>query len=109
VSALVLVAVSEERYDAPMTKSGREVRERALKLPAADRVRLAHELIESVADADLTDDDDAGQLSPEWKDEIARRLADEPDPENPWPSGEEVSKRLRRALGKRSSRKRRGK
>lgn len=43
-----------------------QVKEEALQLPLEDRSRLASRLLES-----LDDDDD---VSPEWKDEIDRRL-----------------------------------
>jgi putative addiction module component (TIGR02574 family) len=89
-----------------MTKAGRDVRKRALELPPTDRVKLAHDLLESVDDGELEGVDDMAELSDAWKAEIERRLADEPQPGKPWPSGEEVIARLR-ALEKKPSRKRR--
>ena len=58
-------------------------------------MKLANEILDSVGDE--AGDDDA-ELSPEWREEIERRLQDEPKPGKPWPSGEEVVARLRREL-----------
>lgn len=80
-----------------MTREGHDLLERALKLSPADRLKLAHEILDSVGD-DAEAEDDA-ELSPEWREEIERRLQDEPKPGKPWPTGEEVVARLRRELG----------
>jgi putative addiction module component (TIGR02574 family) len=79
-----------------MTREGHDLLERALKLSPAERMKLANEILDSVGDE--AGDDDA-ELSPEWREEIERRLQDEPKPGEPWPSGEEVVARLRRELG----------
>jgi len=50
----------------PATISYEQVKDDALHLPIEDRSRLASRLLES-----LDDDDD---VSPEWKDELDRRL-----------------------------------
>ena len=39
-------------------------------------------------------------VSSEFAANVMRRLADEPDPKKPWPSGEEVSARLRKHFGR---------
>lgn len=80
-----------------MTREGHDLLERALKLSPADRMRLAHEILDSVGDEAEAEDD--ADLGPEWREEIERRLQDEPKPGKPWPSGEEVIARLRRELG----------
>jgi putative addiction module component (TIGR02574 family) len=100
--------INVESYDLGMTRSGREILERALKLAPAERLKIAHEIIESVpVDDDL--EDDGAELSAEWRGEIERRLAEEPAPGNPWPTGEEVMARLRGELKKgRARKKRRG-
>jgi putative addiction module component (TIGR02574 family) len=53
-----------------MTETTREILERALTLPAAERVKLAQELLESV------DEREAAALSPAWIAEIERRVGD---------------------------------
>ena len=80
-----------------MTREGHDLLERALKLSPAERMKLAHEILDSVGDDGHASDD--GELSPEWREEIDRRLQDEPKPGKPWPSGDEVIARLRRELG----------
>lgn len=50
-----------------MADSTRELLERALKLPPNERVKLAHDLLQSVDDAEA-------DLSPEWIEEIERRV-----------------------------------
>lgn len=78
-----------------MTREGHDLLERALKLSPADRMKLAHEILDSVGDETEEDAD----VSPEWREEIERRLQDEPKPGKPWPTGEDVIARLRRELG----------
>lgn len=80
-----------------MTREGHDLLERALKLSPAERMKLAHELLDSVGDEAEPDAD--ADLSPEWREELERRLQDEPEPGKPWPSGEDVVARLRRELG----------
>jgi len=80
-----------------MTQATRDLLERALKLSLAERMQLAHEILESVGDE--PEAEDCTDLSPEWREEIERRLQDEPEPGKPWPSGEDVIARLRRELG----------
>jgi putative addiction module component (TIGR02574 family) len=53
-----------------MTESTRELLERALTLPSAERVKLAHELLDSVTD------EEAHELSPAWIAELERRVRD---------------------------------
>lgn len=53
-----------------MTETTREILERALTLPAAERVKLAQELLESV------DEREGAELSPAWIAEIERRVGD---------------------------------
>lgn len=79
-----------------MTREGHDLLERALKLSPAERMKLAHEILDSVGDDAEVED---AELSPEWREEIERRLQDEPKPGKPWPTGEEVVARLRRELG----------
>jgi len=55
----------------PATISYEKVKDDALHLPIEDRSRLASRLLES-----LDDDDD---ISPEWKDEIRRRVQEMKD------------------------------
>jgi putative addiction module component (TIGR02574 family) len=78
-----------------MTREGHDLLERALKLSPAERMKLATEILDSVGD----EAEDDAELSPEWREEIERRLQDEPKPGKPWPTGEEVIARLRRELG----------
>jgi putative addiction module component (TIGR02574 family) len=52
-----------------MSRKARTLLEQALKLPPAERLRLARRLEESVDEAD-----DALELSPEWCEELDRRL-----------------------------------
>jgi len=78
-----------------MTRVTRELLERALTLSPAERMKLAHETLDSVGDEAEED----AELSPEWREEFERRLRDEPEPGERWPSGEEVVARLRRELG----------
>lgn len=80
-----------------MTRDGHDLLERALKLPPAERIRLANELLDSLGDE--AEAGDGADLSAEWRQEIERRLQDEPEPGHPWPTGEEVVARLRRELG----------
>lgn len=86
-----------------MTRSGRDLLERALKLPAEERVRLAHEILESVDEGRRR----PVKLSRVWREEIERRLAEEPAPGSRWSSGEEIVARLRAELGKKRGRKKR--
>lgn len=79
-----------------MTREGHELLERALKLSPAERMKLAHEILDSVGHAEAEDE---AESSPEWREEIERRLQEEPKSEKPWPTGEEVIARLRRELG----------
>jgi putative addiction module component (TIGR02574 family) len=51
-----------------MTEATRDLLERALKLPATERVKLAQELLESVGD------EEAGELSASWISELERRV-----------------------------------
>ena len=53
-----------------MTSEAEQLLEAALRLPRDDRSRLAELLRESV------DAEDDGELTPEWRAEIARRVAD---------------------------------
>ena len=61
----------------------------ALQLPEKDRLRLAEELYESVEDAD------GSELSPAWREEIARRLKKLGDPSTVLIDGDEQERRLR--------------
>jgi putative addiction module component (TIGR02574 family) len=65
-----------------MVESTKDLLSRALKLPPVERMRLAHELLESV------DQDDIGEFTPEWRAEIRRRvqeaLAGEGASEEDW-------------------------
>lgn len=79
-----------------MTRDGQDLLERALKLSPAERMKLAHEILDSVGDEGEADD---ATLTPEWRDDVERRLQDEPKQGKAWPSGEEVIARLRRELG----------
>ena len=66
------------------------IREKLLKLPAAERMELIEELWESIAD-----DDEALDLTPEQLEDLESRLAEaDADPEggSPW---EEVRERIR--------------
>ena len=81
-----------------MTKAARELLKKALDLPEADRVRLARTLLESVSDASVrTERSDEHELSPEWRAELERRLAEEPTPGKPWVTGEQLIGELKRA------------
>jgi putative addiction module component (TIGR02574 family) len=51
-----------------MTENARRLLEQVLKLPPAERLNLIFEALESV------EDEDAGELSPEWREEIERRV-----------------------------------
>lgn len=92
-----------------MRKAARELLHKALELSEAERVRLARTLLESVEDGS----DEAG-LSPDWRAELERRLADEPTAEKPWETGEQLLARLERAQKRsdaaraRASKRRRG-
>lgn len=55
-------------------------------------MRLARTLLESVGG-----DDDAHELSPEWRAELERRIGDEPDPGRPWATADELLAKLERA------------
>lgn len=63
-----------------MTNDARELLERALALAPDERIRLAHDLLQSV--------DDVGDLSTEWIEEIAHRVdrvvAGEAGPDEDW-------------------------
>lgn len=83
-------------YAPSMTCEGHDLLERALKLSSAERMKLAHEILDSVRDEAEAEDP---TLTAEWQDELERRLEDEPKPGKPWPTGEEVVARLRRELG----------
>ena len=88
-----------------MTKATRNLLERALELPAAERERLARRILESV------DDEDESDLDPAFVKELERRLADEPKPRERWSTVDEVLSRLRRELklpARRVTRRRRG-
>ena len=76
-----------------MIKATRELFKRALELPEGQRLRLARTLLESV---DLGDDEAEPELSPEWRAELERRIADADDPEK-WISGDELLAKLQRA------------
>ena len=58
-----------------MTEDARRLLEAALKLPEPERLRLAHELWESVSPDASLDDEDA-PLHPEWTAELERRIRD---------------------------------
>ena len=53
-----------------MTKKARNLLEQALKLPEAERTKLACEILESVDGNDAEGDG----LTEEWREEIARRV-----------------------------------
>ena len=52
-----------------MTNAAKDVLARALQLTADERIRLAHDLLESV-----DSDDEVGTFSQEWIEEIQRRV-----------------------------------
>lgn len=49
-----------------------ELREKALELPAHERIELAHDLLDSVDDA--REDEDPAEVEAAWADEIKRRV-----------------------------------
>ena len=69
-----------------------KVKEDALHLPIEDRSRLASRLLES-----LDDDDD---ISPEWKDEIRRRVKEMKDGTAIMVPHDEVMANVRASLAK---------
>lgn len=76
-----------------MTETARKLLDDALGLPPEDRRALAEALMDSV-------DDDRGELSAEWKAELAARIAQIERGEVhavPW---SEVEARIRRTLGR---------
>jgi hypothetical protein len=75
-----------------MTKAARDLLNKALELPRADRERMAKRLLASV------DEEETGELDPELVRELERRLADEPPLGEHWPTMDEVLSRLRREL-----------
>jgi putative addiction module component (TIGR02574 family) len=79
-----------------MTKNGRDLLERALRLPMAERARLAQEIYDSL------DEEHGGEVEvdPEYRKELARRARDEPKPGERWATPEEAVARLRRELDK---------
>ncbi|MEZ0228760.1 MAG: hypothetical protein ACAI25_09060 [Planctomycetota bacterium] len=79
-----------------MTKNGRDLLERALKLPMAERAKLAQEIYDSL------DEEHEGQVEfdPEFKKEMIRRAREEPKPGERWPTASEVVTRIRRELDK---------
>ena len=81
-----------------MTDAAREILERALQLSSDDRIRLAHDLLESV------DGDDLGELSQDWIEEIGRRVdrvvAGKAGPDEDW---REVLDRIRARRNERSA------
>lgn len=83
-----------------MTRSGRELLERALKLPQAERARLAHEILDSL------DEEHQGELEidPEYLVELEKRALDEPKPGEKWPTAREVVAEIRRDRKKKASR-----
>lgn len=76
-----------------MTKAARELLNKALELPRADRERMAKRLLASVDEEEDTD-----ELDPELVKELEKRLADEPAPGERWPTVHEVISRARREL-----------
>ena len=76
-----------------MTETARTLLERIMKLPPAERVSLAYEILDRV------EQDEGGDgLTPEWREEIARRvervLAGQAGPDEDW---RVVLDRVRRA------------
>jgi putative addiction module component (TIGR02574 family) len=72
-----------------MSPRAAKVLEEALQLPKEERRRVASALQESLQD------DEAEDLSPEWKDEIVRRVAAFERGELESVDGEEVFARIR--------------
>jgi putative addiction module component (TIGR02574 family) len=72
-----------------MTKTARDLLKKALELSEGERVRIAKTLLKSVGD------DDQHELSPEWRAELERRVADD-DPKN-WIPGDKFIAELKRA------------
>lgn len=75
-----------------MTEAASKLLDNALALPPEDRRALAEALMDSV-------DDESGDLSPEWKAELATRIAEIERGEVqavPW---SEVEARIRKTLG----------
>ncbi len=69
-----------------------ELREKAMTLPKADRLRLAQSLWDSVEDPDLP-----GFTEMELTEELRARLADEPD--ETWKTHEQVMAEAKRKYG----------
>ncbi len=74
------------------TVSYEQVKDEALQLPLEDRSRLASRLLES-----LDDEDD---VSPEWKDEIRRRVKEVKDGTAKMVPHDEVMANVRARLAK---------
>ncbi len=83
-----------------MTRSGRDLLERALKLPQSERATLAHEILDSL------DDEHEGDLEidAEYLRELERRALDEPKSGEKWLTAQEVVAEIRRGRRKSSRR-----
>jgi putative addiction module component (TIGR02574 family) len=75
-----------------VTAEAKKTFEQALALPEQERLAL----IDALADSLVGDDD----LSPEWKAEIARRIAAVERGESHLIPGDEVEARIRQTLGR---------
>jgi hypothetical protein len=79
-----------------MSKSGRSVLERALKLPMSERAELAQEILDSLDEAHSGEI----EIDPRYRKELVTRALEEPAPGKRWPTAREVVTRIRRELDK---------
>jgi len=77
-----------------MSPSASQLLEAARQLPQQERVELASALWDTV-EKDWEDDRDV-ELSPEWREEIARRIREADAGEVQWLSEAEVNNRLQK-------------
>lgn len=75
-----------------VTRTARDLLKKALELSEDERVKMSRTLLESVGG----DDADEHEVSPAWRAELERRIADAADPEK-WVPGEDAVGKLRRA------------
>jgi putative addiction module component (TIGR02574 family) len=76
-----------------VTEATRDLLKRALELPLQERAILVHGLLDTIDDPHALDE--SGDLSSEWREEIARRLARPPKAGEATPD-EVIAEGLRR-------------
>jgi putative addiction module component (TIGR02574 family) len=80
-----------------MSPSASQIFDAARQLPQDERIEFATALWDTV-EKDWEDDQQI-ELSPEWREEIARRIREADNGEGQWLSEEEFNNRLREKYG----------